>query len=86
MPSVLTPEAFRHQHFNLASQHVFPTMTKQFLRLRIDQDDLPFVVSHHHGVGSRFQKGTKFGLCPLPVRDVANGTRNHYAVFSLQRT
>src|SRR5258708_14814397 len=53
------PEPFRHQHLNLMIEQVLTLVAEQFLDLRIDQNNLPLSIYHHHGIGGSFQQSLK---------------------------
>jgi hypothetical protein len=60
---MLVPEARRQQRFNGLPQQFFSAVSKQLLHLRIDQDDFPVSIHHHHRIRRCFQK-----LSELPFR------------------
>src|SRR5258706_99481 len=59
MSRVPPSEALWHQHLNLAIQYVFTPITEQLLDLRIDENNLPLSIYHHHGIWGSFQQSLK---------------------------
>jgi hypothetical protein len=70
---VSTAETLGHEHFDRPAEQLLAAVAEEFLRLRIDKDDLTFFVDNHHGVGSGFEHGTKTLLRLLAPSDVAGG-------------
>src|SRR5258708_27662656 len=75
------PEPFRHQHLNLMIKQVLTLVAEQFLDLRIDQNNLPLSIHHHHRIGGGFQQSTEPDLTSFSLRDVSYDARNRYALL-----
>src|SRR5258708_1766875 len=65
---------------------VLTSVAEQFLDLRIDQNNLPLSIYHHHRIGSGFQQPAELRLSSVPLGAIPNSTRHHLSFFRLQRT
>src|SRR5258708_5773825 len=83
---MLSPEPFRHQHLNLMIEQVLTSVAEQFLDLRIDQNNLPLSIHHHHGIGSGFQQPAELGFGSFALADIANGAPYQQSFLCLQGT
>jgi hypothetical protein len=66
------PEPMGNEGFHGLSYQFIAAVAEQFLRLRIGEDDLVFLVHHNHRVRSRLDRNTKHPLGLLALRDVAS--------------
>src|SRR5258708_15910857 len=71
MSRVLPSEPLRHQYLNFTIQYVFTPITEQLLDLRIDQNNLPLSIYHHHGICSSFQQSLKSQRCAFSGSDLS---------------
>ncbi len=78
---VAIPESRGDEDFDELAHELRPGVTEELLRLGIDQDDLPFPVDDHDGVGRGLQKPFEFGLGFLSLRDVPDGRRDERHAF-----
>ena len=67
---MLPAKTFRHEHFHRLAEQFLAGKTEQFLRLRVDQDDVAVLVDDHHGVGGRLHQAAKLLLGPFALGDV----------------
>ena len=85
-------KALRDDALYLLAQELIAAVPELFLRLGVQQDDLPALVYHHHSIRSRLQKATipslhlgQMLLRVLARGDVADGRRHQDSLGALQR-
>src|SRR5579872_3193651 len=78
-------EAFRNDVLHLLPDQLIAVISELLLRLNVQQDDLPALVHHHHGIRSRLQQAPilAFHLCQVLFdmlahyeRPIASGERD----------
>jgi hypothetical protein len=68
---VSTSEPLGDEHFDRLIEKFLAPVAEEFLGLGIDEDDPAVLVDNHHGVGGRFEHGTKPFLRLLAPGDVS---------------
>ena len=71
-------EPLRNEYLHLLSYQFFSRITKELLRLGIDELDFASAIHDDHSIRRRFEKITKFQLFLLAMTDVSITFKDRY--------
>jgi len=67
---MVSAQALRHQFFDFLSEKFPSAIAEQLFDLSVDENDLPFLIDDHDGIGRCFQKSPEPCLSPFLISDI----------------